>query len=130
MNPPEATIIILNYNGAQYLSDCLDAIKSQTYPTEFFEVIVSDNGSTDGSLELLTNKYPWVRILKNNCNLGFASGNNAAIKEARSQYIILLNNDTKPHINWLESMVNLAREKPEAGMITGHLQLFYDQITL
>lgn len=130
MGLPFVSVIIVNYNGARYLPACLDALLAQTYPSNHFEVIVSDNGSTDGSLELLRGHYVWVRLLANQHNLGFASGNNVAIKIARGEYIVLLNNDTIPSPTWLENLVNVAESHPHAGMVTGRLQLFYDQLVL
>lgn len=127
---PFVSVIILNYNGKRYLPACLDALRASSYPEDCFEVIVSDNGSTDGSLELLQTQYPWVRVLANGRNLGFASGNNVAINAARGQYVVLLNNDTAPAQTWLENLVNVAESDPRVGMVTGRLQLFYDQLVL
>lgn len=127
---PFVSIIIVNYNGRHYLEACLDALQQQTYPRECFEVIVSDNGSTDGSLSLLRDQYPWVRVLDNGKNLGFATGNNVAIQQSKGQYVLLLNNDTAPDPAWLEEMVNVAKADPKAGIVTGHLHLFYDQLEL
>ena len=73
MNYPYVSVIIVNYNGAHFLPACLNALKVQSYPKEYFEVIVSDNGSTDNSLELLRQNYPWVRRIENNENLGFST---------------------------------------------------------
>ena len=130
MDLPYVSVIILNYNGAHFLPACLDALDSQTYPNGRFEVIVSDNGSSDNSLHLLKESYPWVRVLENGKNLGFASGNNVAIKRAKGEYKILLTNDTAPLDEWLEALVKTARSHPGAGMVTGHLQMFYDQVEL
>jgi O-antigen biosynthesis protein len=127
---PFISVIIVNYNGAHFLPNCLDALRSQTYAHDRYEVIVSDNGSTDYSVELLRLHYPWVNILENQSNLGFATGNNVAIKVARGEYFVLLNNDTAPHPEWLEKLGGVADENPRAGIITGHLHLFYDYITL
>jgi len=122
--------MIVNYNGAHFLPTCLDALKNQTYPAEQYEVIVSDNGSKDGSLELLRDQYPWVRVLDNGKNLAFAAGNNAAIKISRGKYVVLLNNDTAPDSNWLLNLVKVGEDYPDAGLVTGHLRLFYDQLVL
>lgn len=130
MPPAQVSIVIVNYNGAHYLSACLDALRAQTYPAECIEVIVSDNGSRDGSLELLRQAYPWVQVLDNGQNLGFASGNNVAFEQAQGKYVVLLNNDTAPTPTWLENLVAVADADPQAGMVTGHLQLFYDQLEL
>jgi GT2 family glycosyltransferase len=127
---PLVSVIIVNYNGAHYLPTCLDALRLQTYPQDLFEVIVSDNGSSDGSIELIINDYPWVRLLDNGHNLGFASGNNVAIQIARGEFVILLNNDTLPAPSWLENMVKVALSDRQVGMVSGHLIMFYDQLEL
>ena len=130
VNSPFVSVITVNYNGMHYLSACLDAIKNQTYPPGAYEVIVSDNGSTDGSLELLHSQYPWVRLLENNQNLGFATGNNVAIKVAKGQFIILLNNDTAAEPDFIRKIVDAARLDEQIGLVTGHLRLFYNQLKL
>lgn len=130
IKPPFVSVIIVNYNGAHYLRACLDALQAQTYPKSLFETIVSDNHSTDGSLELLAREYPWVKVLKNHSNLGFAEGNNVGIGAAEGELIVLLNNDTAPTPDWLEKLVQVAQANPQAGLVTGHLQLFYDQLIL
>ena len=108
MKFPFVSVIIVNYNGVRYLPACLDALNLQTYPKESFEVIVSDNNSTDGSRDFITSKYPRVKLLKNDDNLGFAKGNNVAIQQTKSEFVILLNNDTAPNPNWLSEMVAVA----------------------
>jgi glycosyltransferase involved in cell wall biosynthesis len=127
---PFVSVIIVNYSGAHFLTGCLDALQKQSYPHDRFEVIVSDNGSTDNSLELLRMQYPWVKTLENKKNLGFTTGNNVAIRAAHGEYIVLLNNDTAPQPDWLEEMVKVADDNPQAGIVTGHLHLFYDYITV
>jgi len=129
-SPPFISVIIVNYNGAHYLPTCLDALRGQDYPPDRFEVIVSDNGSTDGSLELLRSRYPWVRVIANGRNLGFASGCNVAIRASRGEYVVLLNNDTAPAPTWLENLVAVAEGDPRAGMVTARIWLFYDQLVL
>lgn len=128
--PPFVSIVIPNYNGAHYLPICLEAVKGLRYPSDRFEVIVSDNGSTDGSIELLRDKYPWVRVIENGRNLGFASGCNVGIRISRGDYIVLLNNDAAPEPAWLENLVAVAEADPQAGMVTGRIRLFYDQLVL
>ncbi|NMC13327.1 MAG: glycosyltransferase family 2 protein [Chloroflexi bacterium] len=130
METPLVSVIILNYNGAKYLPVCLDALHHQTYAQDRFEVIVADNGSSDDSLSLLKEKYPWVKIIENGRNLGFSRGNNAAIWATNSDFVVLLNNDTAPSDDWLINLVQTALDHPEAGMVTSHLQMFYDEIEL
>lgn len=127
MELPFVSVIVVNYNGAKFLSTCLEALSGQTYPSDHFEVVVSDNNSTDDSLNLLKNKYPWVRVIENGTNLGFAAGNNIAIQSTTGKYVVLLNNDTAVNPDWLENNVKIAEQHQRAGMVTGHLQLFYNQ---
>lgn len=130
MEYPFVSVIIVNYNGAHFLPVCLKALQAQTYPQDQFEVVVSDNASDDKSLKLLKHEYSWARVLENGENLGFASGNNVAIEATNGKYVVLLNNDTAPKPDWLENIVKVAENHPKAGMVTGHLQLFYDQLVV
>src|SRR5258706_13083727 len=91
------SIVIICWNDLKVLPACLKSIYEQTTNTEF-EVIVSDNGSTDGSLDFVRQNYPQARIVENKANLGYARGNNtgiAAVGEA--DYILILNPDTIIH---------------------------------
>ena len=90
----KVTIIIPNYNGAHFLRPCLDKLKRQTFRE--FEVLVVDNGSRDGSLALLRDFYPEVRVISLRENQGFSKAVNVGIRASRSPYVILLNNDTEP----------------------------------
>lgn len=87
------SIIIVNYNTKQLLADCLTSIYAQTKDIEF-EVIVSDNGSTDGSIEMLKVNFPQVVLIENNANLGFGAANNRGLAIAKGKYIFYLNSDT------------------------------------
>lgn len=89
----DVSIIIVNYNTKQLLADCLNSIFEQTKDISF-EVIVSDNGSTDGSIEMLKTDFPQVILLENNANLGFGIANNRGLKIAKGKYIFYLNSDT------------------------------------
>ncbi len=96
------SIVVLNFNGKQYLDDCLTSLAAQTFRN--FEVIVVDNGSTDGSQEYVKAYFPWVKIIKNDKNLGFAGGTNAGIRQADGDYILTLNNDTQADRRFLECL--------------------------
>ncbi len=98
---PLITISIVNLNGQNYLKDCLESIKNLNYSQDKIEVIVVDNGSSDGSIEFLKVNYSEVKIIKNRKNLGFAYANNQAAEIASGEYIAFLNNDTKVDENWL-----------------------------
>jgi GT2 family glycosyltransferase len=93
---------------------CLESIFDQTSQIEF-EIIVSDNGSTDRSLELIRERFPTVRIVENRANLGFAKGNNSGIRIASGEYILILNPDTIIQKRALEKLVAFADRHPKAG---------------
>lgn len=89
----KVSIVIPNYNGKNFMEPCMKALERQTM--QDFEVIVVDNASTDGSIEFIEKKYPNIRLLKMEENLGFAGGVNVGIRAARAPYVLLLNNDTE-----------------------------------
>jgi GT2 family glycosyltransferase len=101
---PLATVVIVNWNGERWLRPCLDALARQTAPFPY-DVWVVDNGSTDGSVALLEREYPHVRLLRNEKNLGFAGGNNTALRQVTAPYAVLLNNDATPAPDWLERLI-------------------------
>ena len=119
-----ASVIIVNFNGRQFLDHCLDAVLNQQL-AEPFEVLLVDNGSTDDSLALTRAGYPSVRVIEAGRNLGFAGGNNLGIRAARGRHIVLLNNDTRVRPGWLRALVDAAEANPTAGAIGAKL-LFLD----
>ncbi|MBE3087220.1 MAG: glycosyltransferase family 2 protein, partial [Bacteroidetes bacterium] len=98
---PLISIITVNLNGKDYLGTCLDSIKNLNYPKDRLEVIVVDNGSTDGSVQFLAGSYPEIKVIKNDFNKGFAVANNQGARAANGEYVAFLNNDTKVDANWL-----------------------------
>lgn len=89
----DVSIIIVNYNTKQLLADCIKTVYEQTVGITF-EVIVSDNGSADGSIEMLKADFPQVVLIENNANLGFGAANNRGLAIAKGKYIFYLNSDT------------------------------------
>jgi GT2 family glycosyltransferase len=108
------SVIILCWNDLKVITDCLKSIFEQTNEMEF-EVIVSDNGSTDGSVKLVREKFPEVQVVENRANVGFAKGNNAGIQLARGEYILILNPDTIIRDHALQKLVAFAGRQPAAG---------------
>ena len=96
------------------IADCLRSIFERTYATEF-EVIVSDNGSTDGSVEFIRENFAKVQVIENKANLGFARGNNAGIRVSKGEYVLILNPDTLIHEGSLDRWVRFADLHPKAG---------------
>ena len=99
-----ATVVIVNWNGERLLRSCLDALARQQ-ASFAFQVWVVDNASADGSVALLEREYPDVRVLRNDANLGFAGGNNTALRQVTTPYAVLLNNDATPEPDWLEQLL-------------------------
>src|SRR2546423_12774260 len=111
----QLTIVIMCWNDLKVLPACLKSIYEQTKETQF-EVIISDNGSTDGSLDFVRQNYPTARIVENNANLGFARGNNtgiAAVGEA--DYILILNPHPIIHDRALDKWVEVVARDARAG---------------
>jgi GT2 family glycosyltransferase len=119
---PTVSIIIPNWNGAEHLPTCLESLRRQTLPD--FEVIVADNGSTDGSLPLLARDYPEVQVLALGENRGFAGACNAGMQAARGTFVVLLNNDTETDSHWLEEIAAAFERHPEAGLVASKMLLF------
>jgi len=108
------SVIVLCWNDRKVIENCLQSIYSKTHSTEF-EVIVPDNGSTDGSIEFIRGSYPQVRVIENGRNLRFAKANNVGIRASRGEYILILNPDTIIHDGALDRMIGFADEHPEVG---------------
>ena len=98
----DASVIIVNWNGRQHLEGCLDALEAQRGVD--FETILVDNGSTDGSVTLVKQRYPDVRLVTLDSNHGFAGGNNRGAAVARGRHLVFLNNDTRATPGWLAAL--------------------------
>ncbi len=114
MIEPKASVIVLAWNGIDYLKPCLNSVLAQDYTN--LEVIVVDNGSTDGSAELVAQHCPQVRLIRNDRNLGFASGNNVGLLAATGDILVLLNQDTEVRPGWLAALVSTLTD-PTIGLV-------------
>ena len=121
---PEASVVIVTWNGLRHLQRCLPALQVQTGVT--FETIVVDNGSTDGTAEWLQSAYPQIAVKRLVSNHGFAAANNIGFGLARADLIATLNNDAVPDPDWLRLLVGTAREHPEAGSFGSRIVLDRD----
>ncbi|ODS40807.1 MAG: hypothetical protein A7315_07640 [Candidatus Altiarchaeales archaeon WOR_SM1_79] len=115
------SITIVNWNGKKYLKKCIGCIKMQTYKS--IEIIISDNGSTDGSLEQIEKSHPDIKIIRNNTNLGFSKGHNIAIRKARGEYTLPLNFDVFMTENFVEELVKAINKDKNIGSVSGKLLL-------
>jgi len=121
MKKPELSIIILNYNTKELLEDCLNSVKK--YESEVpFEVIVSDNSSTDGSPEMIRKKFPWVKYTEGP-NDGFSKGNNRAKSLVEGDMVLFLNPDTVVHEGVFAKTVKYLKDHAEVGALTCKLVL-------
>lgn len=113
----KVSIIIVNYNGKHLLKDCLDSVLKQSFND--FELILVDNGSTDGSVDYVVTHYSDERIKMalSKTNLGFSGGNNLGYKYATGEYIVLLNNDTVVDKNWLLELLAVIEGDENIGIV-------------
>lgn len=123
---PKVSIIILNWNSYEVTRDCLLSLEKINYPN--YEVVLVDNGSVDGSADKLRHQFPSARLIRNETNLGFAGGNNVAMRDVLARgadYLLLLNNDTIVAPDFLDQLIGGAETKPEIGLVNPKI-LYYD----
>lgn len=120
--PPLFSIVIPHWNGLTHLPVCMAALRCQTYPN--VEILVADNGSTDGSQDYLRREYPEAHIVQLDRNYGFTGACNAGMRAAQGAYIALLNNDTEADPGWVIALVNAFERHPEAGFLASKMMLF------
>jgi GT2 family glycosyltransferase len=120
---PTVSVIIVNWNGKHLLTECIESLRTQTFRD--FEIVLVDNGSSDGSAEFVKMQYPEVRLIILPENRGFAGGNNAGIKVSLGQYVALLNNDTKADPDWLSSLIKTTASDQHVGMWASKILSYY-----
>ncbi|MBI2374139.1 MAG: glycosyltransferase family 2 protein [Deltaproteobacteria bacterium] len=118
------TVVVLNWNGKDLLEECLGSLRAQT--DRDFEVMVVDNGSTDGSVEFVRTRFPEARVLALSENHGFAKGNNFGMREVSSERIALLNNDTRTDPKWLEELNRALDAHPEVGFCASKILNYFE----
>src|SRR2546427_660590 len=120
--PDLAYVVILNWNGRDYIRDCLKSVLQQSYPR--YRILVVDNCSTDGSREIIAGEFSEVKLVPLPDNLHFARGTNAGIREALKDpectHILTLNNDTRVDPEWLTELMRVAAD---VGMVASKLLL-------
>lgn len=121
MEKPKLSIIILNHNTKDILVDCLKSIEKVKNELSF-EVIVSDNASSDGSQEVVRKNFEWVKLIEGP-NISYSNGNNRARKYVNGKYVLFLNSDTIVHKETLRKTVNYLENNPEVGALTCKLVL-------
>jgi GT2 family glycosyltransferase len=115
----EVTVVIPNWNGRHFLEPCLEALREQRFRD--FETLVVDNGSTDGSQQLLREQFPETRLLELGENRGFAAAMNAGVGAAETPLVAFLNNDTEADPGWLGELVACLERHPDAAAAASKL---------
>jgi len=108
------SVVVVNYNGEQFLGPCLESLLGQTCGEA--EIIVVDNMSTDDSIRGIPEKYPSVTLIRNSSNLGFAAGCNAGIRASHGDYILTLNHDTRLSPTFIDHIARPMHEDPAVGI--------------
>lgn len=122
------SVVVPNWNGRWLLPTCLDSLRAQRYQP--LEVIVVDNDSTDGSVLLLRERYPEVKVISLPTNRGFSPAVNEGIRQSVGEVVALLNNDTEAEVGWLEELCGALRDHPEVGFCASKILLFDRRDTL
>lgn len=125
---PGVTVLCLNYNGQDVIGDCLRSLREQSWPD--VRVLVVDNCSVDGSVELIRREFPEVELVVNDGNLGYGGGNNRGLELVRTPYVLLLNNDTTLDERCIERLVEAAEGDASAGSVAGKILLKYNDLRI
>ncbi len=111
----ELSVIIVNYNGLKYLKDCLDSLYKNLEEITF-EIIIIDNNSVDASCDYLKTNFPEVKLIESKINYGFGKGNNEAVKTAKGNYVLLINNDTIV-LDKIKPVLNFSKSNNDIGVV-------------
>ena len=126
---PLVSTVVVNWNRADLMGACLRSLAAQRF--QDFEVIVVDNGSTDGSLDLLRSReFSHIRRIENTENRGFCAANNQGLAVARGEYVALLNNDAEAEPPWLGELVDAIRNRKDVGMAASKILVYEDPTTI
>ena len=118
-SPPRLSIVIVTWNNRDYIGGCLGSLKREVTDAE---VIVVDNNSADETRGIVQREFPWVRLIRNSGNPGYARANNLGIEASRGEYILLLNPDTEVNENAVHKMVEFAKSQgKEVGGVAPQL---------
>lgn len=120
---PLVSIITVNYNQSGVTLEFLKSLESCTYPN--YEVWVVDNASPNDNPDQIKEIFPEIKLIKTKENLGFAGGNNVAVKQAKGKYLLFINNDTEVEADFLQPLVQLLEENPEIGMVSPKIHYFH-----
>src|SRR5271154_878688 len=112
----DISVVVVGWNARHYLELCLESL-AKAPPRRSTEVLVVDNASTDGSVEMIEARFPWVKLIKSSENLGFAKGNNVAIRQCQGRYIALVNPDVIVFPGCLDALADFLDKNPKVGNV-------------
>jgi len=117
-SPPtlDISVVIVGWNAKRYLELCLESLE-KARPKRSMEVLVVDNASSDGSVEMIESKFPWVKLVKSNENLGFSRGNNLGIRQTQGRYVALVNPDVIVFPGCLDALADFLEQNPRVGNV-------------
>jgi len=124
MDKPLVSIITINYNQSSVTMDLLRTIRGLSYPN--VEVIVVDNASPNDRPEIIKERYPEVKLIKSETNLGFAGGNNLGVMEAKGDYLLFINNDTEVPRHFIEPLLETLEYHPDIGMVSPKIKFHWN----
>jgi GT2 family glycosyltransferase len=119
---PLVSIVTINFNQTSVTRDLLLSLQNISYPS--IEIIVVDNGSRDTSVQSLKQEFPEINLIVTGKNLGFAGGNNVGLKEAKGEYLLLINNDVEVTPGFLEPLVAIFQQEPNVGIASPRIVYF------
>ncbi len=121
---PAVSVVVVNWNRRALLERCLESLRNQSF--QDFELIVVDNGSTDGSPQWVAEAWPAATVIVNADNRGFCEANNQGIRAGSAPLVALLNNDAEAEPGWLASLVETMETAPDIGMVASKIVSFDD----
>lgn len=125
---PRVTVVIINYNGRGYLEELLSSLRDQTFSK--FETVFIDNNSSDDSVGFVKEFSPWIRLVPEETNLGFAKAANQGAELSDAEYLVFLNTDLSLATDWLERMVEEADQDSQVAAVAPKMLLYRDPIRL
>lgn len=123
MTSPSLTIVILSYNVEKLILDCLASLNASRTRSDNWKIVIPDNGSQDNSVTRIKHMYPKVTVIENKQNLGFAAGNNVALRKSASRYTLLLNPDTRVFPGTLQTVIAYLEKHPDVAAATCRVEL-------
>lgn len=122
---PKVAIVILNWNGAKHLEEFLPSVTKSDWPN--LEIVMGDNGSTDGSVAFVKGAYPGITVIQNDANYGFTGGYNKILEQVDADYYILLNSDVEVPEGWIKPVIELMETDPLIAAAAPKIKAYYQR---